>query len=61
MVAMIFVILFGIVDGLRGTMLNASAEHNWVLLSNGAHARAYKQMRYTRRTTWIRSSDRSNR
>src|SRR5262249_47024912 len=36
MVAMIFVILFGFIGGLRSTMLNASAEHNWVLLSKGA-------------------------
>ncbi|HLI80801.1 MAG TPA: ABC transporter permease [Candidatus Binataceae bacterium] len=36
MVAMIFVILFGFIGGLRSTMLNASAERNWVLLSNGA-------------------------
>jgi len=36
MVAMIFVILFGFIGGLKGTMLNASAEHNWVLLSKGA-------------------------
>jgi putative ABC transport system permease protein len=36
MVAMIFVILFGFVGGLRRTMLNAGADRNWVLLSNGA-------------------------
>lgn len=36
MVAMIFVILLGFIGGLRSTMLNASADHNWVLLSNGA-------------------------
>src|SRR5579872_479448 len=36
MVAMIFVILFGFIGGLRSTMLNASAERNWVLLSSGA-------------------------
>src|SRR6202162_1513864 len=36
MVAMIFVILFGFIGGLKSTMLNASAENNWVLLSRGA-------------------------
>jgi len=36
MVAMIFVILFGFIGGLRTTLLNASAERNWVVLSNGA-------------------------
>jgi putative ABC transport system permease protein len=36
MVAMIFVILLGFIGGLRSTMLNASADRNWVLLSNGA-------------------------
>ena len=36
MVAMIFVILFGFIGGLKSTMLNASAERNWVLLSKGA-------------------------
>jgi hypothetical protein len=33
LVAMIFVILFGFIGGLKGTMLNAAGEHNWVLLS----------------------------
>jgi len=36
MVAMIFVILFGFIGGLKSTMLNAGAERNWVLLSKGA-------------------------
>jgi len=36
MVAMIFVILLGFIGGLRSTMLNTSADRNWVLLSNGA-------------------------
>src|SRR5215470_16825977 len=36
MVAMIFVILFGFIGGLKGTMLNAAVERNWVLLSRGA-------------------------
>jgi putative ABC transport system permease protein len=36
MVAMIFVILFGFIGGLKNTMLNASAGRNWVLLSKGA-------------------------
>src|SRR5215475_3335998 len=36
MVAMIFVILFGFIGGLKSTMLNASAAQNWVLLSSGA-------------------------
>ena len=36
MVAMIFVILFGFIGGLKSTMLNASAAQNWVLLSRGA-------------------------
>ena len=36
MVAMIFVILFGFIGGLKSTMLNAGAERNWVLLSRGA-------------------------
>ncbi len=36
MVAMIFVILFGFIGGLKSTMLNASEEQNWVLLSRGA-------------------------
>ena len=35
LVAMIFVILFGFIGGLKGTMLNAAGEHNWVLLSRG--------------------------
>jgi len=35
-VAMIFVILFGFIGGLKGTMLNAAGERNWVLLSRGA-------------------------
>jgi putative ABC transport system permease protein len=36
MVATIFVILFGFIGGLKGTMLNAAGERNWVLLSLGA-------------------------
>jgi len=36
MVAMIFVILFGFIGGLKGTMLNAAGERNWVLLSLGS-------------------------
>jgi putative ABC transport system permease protein len=36
MVAMIFVILFGFIGGLKSTMLNAGGERNWVLLSRGA-------------------------
>jgi len=36
LVAMIFVILFGFIGGLKGTMLNAAGEHNWVVLSRGA-------------------------
>ena len=36
MVAMIFVILFGFIGGLKSTMLNAGEERNWVLLSKGA-------------------------
>ena len=36
MVAMIFVILFGFIGGLKRTMLNAGSERNWVLLSRGA-------------------------
>src|ERR1700730_3825781 len=36
MVAMIFVILFGFIGGLKSTMLNAGAERNWVLLSKGS-------------------------
>ncbi len=36
MVAMIFVILFGFIGGLKSTMLNASAERNWVVTSKGA-------------------------
>ncbi|HVN27760.1 MAG TPA: ABC transporter permease [Candidatus Binataceae bacterium] len=36
MVAMIFVILFGFIGGLRSTMLNAGADRNWVLLRKGA-------------------------
>jgi len=36
LVAMIFVILFGFIGGLKGTMLNASAERNWVLLRKGS-------------------------
>jgi putative ABC transport system permease protein len=35
MVAMIFVILFGFIGGLKGTMLNAAGERNWMLLSLG--------------------------
>jgi putative ABC transport system permease protein len=36
LVAMIFVILFGFIGALKGTMLNAAGERNWVLLSLGA-------------------------
>jgi putative ABC transport system permease protein len=36
LVAMIFVILFGFIGGLKGTLLNAAGERNWVLLSRGA-------------------------
>ena len=36
MVAMIFVILFGFIGGLKSTMLNAGAERNWVLLRSGS-------------------------
>jgi putative ABC transport system permease protein len=36
MVAMIFVILFGFIGGLKRTMLNAGDARNWVLLSRGA-------------------------
>lgn len=36
MVAMIFVVLFGFIGGLKRTMLNAGGERNWVLLSRGA-------------------------
>jgi len=36
MVAMIFVILFGFIGGLKGTMLSAGADRNWVLTSKGA-------------------------
>ena len=36
LVAMIFVILFGFIGGLKGTMLNAAGERNWVLLSRGS-------------------------
>jgi putative ABC transport system permease protein len=36
MVAMIFVILFGFIGGLKSTMLNAGEERNWILLSRGA-------------------------
>src|SRR5882672_8902301 len=36
MVAMIFVILFGFIAGLKRTMVNAGGGANWVLLSRGA-------------------------
>jgi putative ABC transport system permease protein len=36
LVAMVFVILFGFIGGLKDTMLNAAGERNWVLLSRGA-------------------------
>jgi putative ABC transport system permease protein len=36
MVAMIFVILFGFIGGLKSTMMNAGAERNWVVMSKGA-------------------------
>lgn len=36
MVAMIFVILFGFIAGLKRTMINAGDERNWVLLGRGA-------------------------
>jgi putative ABC transport system permease protein len=36
LVAMIFVILFGFIGGLKRTMLNASADRNWILTSKGA-------------------------
>src|SRR5258708_2079550 len=36
MVAMIFVILFGFIGGLKRTMLNAGSARNFVLLSRGA-------------------------
>ena len=35
MVAMIFVILFGFIGGLKGTLLNAASDRNWVLLGQG--------------------------
>ena len=48
MVAMIFVILFGFIGGLKGTMLNAAGERNWVLLSLGAtRLRALRRRRGT--------------
>jgi len=36
MVAMIFVILFGFIGGLKSTMMNAGAARNWVVMSKGA-------------------------
>ena len=36
LVAMIFVILFGFIGGLKGTLLDAAGDRNWVLLSRGA-------------------------
>jgi len=36
LVAMIFVILLGFIGGLKGTMLNAAGQRNWVLLSRGS-------------------------
>jgi len=36
MVAMIFVILFGFVGGLKSTLLRAGNNHNWIILERGA-------------------------
>ena len=36
MVAMIFVILFGFVGGLKSTLLSAGNNHNWIVLERGA-------------------------
>lgn len=36
MVAMIFVILFGFIGGLKSTMMNAGAARNWIVMSKGA-------------------------
>jgi hypothetical protein len=36
LVAMIFVILFGFIGGLRRTMLNTSGEQDWIVLNRGA-------------------------
>ena len=36
MVAMIFVILFGFIGGLRNTLASAGGERNWILLNRGA-------------------------
>lgn len=36
MVAMIFVILFGFIGGLKSTMMNAGAARNWMVMSKGA-------------------------
>ena len=36
LVAMILIILFGFVGGLRGTLLGAGSDNNWVIVSRGA-------------------------
>ena len=36
LVAMILIILFGFVGGLRRTLLSAGTDNNWVILSRGA-------------------------
>jgi hypothetical protein len=36
LVAMIFVILFGFIGGLRRTMLSAGNDNNWVIVARGA-------------------------
>ena len=41
MVAMIFVILFGFVGGLKSTLLSAGDNHNWIVLERGALSEWY--------------------
>src|SRR5215472_5037805 len=36
LVTMIFVILFGFINGLNRTLLNSSDQQNWIVLSRGA-------------------------
>ena len=46
MVAMIFIVLFGYVDGLKQTILNGSGDRNWILLSRGAQDEGQSAVTY---------------
>jgi hypothetical protein len=50
MVAMIFVILFGFVGGLKSTLLGAGNNNNWIVLGRGALSENSSGMTGNRRT-----------